>query len=124
MKSNKCDISQLKAAFPQKNFEPWSSEGESLLAKHGCDVIAIPSKNGVQEHLVGNKINANIFVANGYIQPIVSYEDEGSDESGSQIRVLRKEKIVVTGQNGSGAVFLLEDADKIVKNLKKIVNND
>jgi len=117
---NKCDISQLKLNFPQKSFEPWTSEGEALLAKHGCDVIALPSKNGT-EHLIGKKVNQFVFVANAILQPMTDYD---TDETANQLRVLRREKIIVTGQNGSGAVISSDDSDKMIKSLKKVVNDD
>lgn len=119
---NNCNINKLKENFPSK-FEPWTSEGEQLLSDHGCDIIAIPTKNVRSEHLVGQKINSNIFIANGYIRSSVTYDDEKDkwiEELGT-IHSFRKEKIVLSGQNNSGTILSFPDANKIISNLNKIV---
>ncbi len=122
---NKCNILQLKTEFPQKNFEPWTSEGEALLTKYDCDLIAIPNKSGGTEHLIGNKIDANTFVANGNILSVMTYDDDKDELVGElgKLHAFRKEKIVVIGQNGSGAVFSKENMPKILKNLAKVVDD-
>lgn len=126
MKGNKCNIRQLQANFPTKNFDPWSSKGEGLVTKFGCDLIAVPGKNGAMDHFVGNKLATSVFVANGFIESSSYYDDDSGDwvSDLGKLHVLRKGKIVVTGQNGTGAVFPYDDVDKMTKSLKKIVNND
>jgi hypothetical protein len=125
MMGNKCNINALKGGFP-KNFQPWSSEGEALLTQHGCDLVAIPGKNGMAEHFVGNKIGPSVFVANGFIESVVSYNDDNESWEGDfgKLHAFKKDKIVVTGHNGSGAVLSIDEAIKANKHIKKIVNDD
>jgi hypothetical protein len=123
--NNKCNLNALKGDFP-KNFQPWSSEGESLLSKHSCDLVAIPGKNGLLEHFVGNKVGPSVFVANGFIESVVSYNDENENWEGDfgKLHAFKKEKIVITGHNNSGAVLSTDDATKVSKYLKKLVTDD
>jgi len=123
--AGECNINNLKARFP-KNFQPWSSEGEALLSKHGCDLVAIPGKNGLLEHFVGTKIGSSVFVASGFIESVVSYNDESENWEGDfgKLHAFKKDKIVITGHNGSGAVLSVEEASKANKHIKKIVDEN
>ena len=121
----KCDIARLRTEFPQK-FEPWTSEGEALLAKHGCDIVSVTSKNGTPEHLIGNRVNSTIFLANGYIQSFMKFDDDKDQwfiENG-KAATFRKDKVVITGQSGTGTILSNEEAGKMIKNLKKLLHDE
>ena len=124
--TTRCDVTALKLNFPKRDFEPWSSEGESMLASHGCDLITIPTKNGMLEHVVGKRINQKIFIANGFIQSVMNYDDATEKWIGDfgKVHVFRKEKVVLTGNNGTGTIITMDDARKLIKNLKRVVDRD
>lgn len=121
----KCDIATLRAHFP-KDFQPWTSQGESILNKHGCDLITVPSKNGVMEYLIGNKINSTVFEAVGYIQAYVDYDEEKENWNTSfgKAHAFKKRKVVVAGINGTGAVLPVMDVNRVFKSMKDLVNGD
>lgn len=126
MGNNTCDIDGLEKNFPKKDFNPWSSEGEAMLSSHYCDLITIPTKNGMLEHIIGNKVNPQLFVASGFIQSVMSYDEEKEKWVGDlgNLHSFRKKKIVLTGQNGTGTILSLDDASKLIKSLNKVVDTE
>ena len=122
MSSDKCNIVDLKLEFPKKNFQSWTSEGESLLAKHGCDLITVPKKSGSLEHLVGKKLNSDIFLAKGYIHSSSSFDDDKEQwvSDLGKLHQFRHDKVVITGQSGTGTILSLDSASKMIKNLKNL----
>lgn len=126
MGKDTCDIENLQKNFPKKDFNPWSSEGEALLTSHNCDLITIPNKSGMLEHIVGNKVNSSLFEALGFIQSVMSYDDEKEKWVGDLGRLhdFKKSKIVITGQNGTGTIMTMDESAKLLKSLKKVVDKD
>jgi hypothetical protein len=121
----KCDIQGLKGDFP-KNFQSWTSEGESILANFGCSLQMVPSKNGVVEHFVGNRINSNVFEVYGYIEATNNYNEEKEkwNVSLGNLHSFKKRKFVINGMNGTGALLTMGDAPKVLRSLKDLVNSD
>ena len=126
MVKDACDIEKLQRNFPKKDFNPWSSEGESLLSSHNCDLITIPNKSGMLEHIVGNKVNSTIFIARGFIQSVMSYDEDKEKWVGDlgKLHDFKKNKIVLTGQNGTGTIMSMDESLTLLKSLKKVVDRD
>lgn len=129
MKKKKCDVTALKAHFPE-DFQPWTSQGESLLAKYGCDLVNITNKTGITEYLIGNKSSpsrdTSVFEAVGFIPTTMAYDEEKDAYTTifKSATSYKKKKVVVVGSNGSGAVLPANDVNNVAKSIKDIANED
>lgn len=99
-----CDIEKLLK--DGKSFDPFSSEGNRILRKSNCKVIAHYSSEGVTAY-VGDKISNQVFLASAYANKVKSLgKFQGGGDTSEWLKIVKLDQPLLAIGERNNVVLL------------------